>query len=173
MKRLFVAISLACASLVSASALAQDAAPAALSVGVVDLQRALNEVDDAIEARNSLQADFNRRQAELDAAQEELATYAQELEASIAALTQEAAMERYAEYQQRVAQLEQQYAAHQQELAQAEAEATEGIVQRMIALAGTIAQERGYTLVLEKSTIVYAIDAYDFTDELISRFNAQ
>jgi Skp family chaperone for outer membrane proteins len=42
----------------------------------------------------------------------------------------------------------------------------------MIGLAGTIAQEHGFTVVLEKSTIVYALDSYDFTDELITRFNA-
>lgn len=59
----------------------------------------------------------------------------------------------------------------QMDLAQAEAEATGEIFERMVAIVGEIAAERGYTVVVEKSTIVFAADGLEFTDELIRRYN--
>jgi len=166
--RLVVAAALLAAP--TAVAFAQSST-APVSIGMVDLQRALNEVEEGQAARTRLEAEFARRQEALATQQAELETYGRELEASMSMLTEEAARERYVEYQERAMALQQGMEQMQMELSQAEAEATGEIFERMVVIVGEIAAERGYTVVVEKSTIVFAADGLEFTDELIRRYN--
>lgn len=154
---------------VSVSAFAQSV----VSIGYVDLQQALNTVDDGVSAREELEESFEDRQEEIDRAQTELEQYAQDLEAGFAAMNEEARVEAAQDYQQRVMALQQMFQEHQVELAQAEAEATSGIFEDMLEIVSEIAQERNYTLVLERteSSVLYATEEMNFTDELISRYN--
>lgn len=158
-------------ALLSASALAQDAG--GQQIAVVDLQRALLTVEDGQSARTELEADMQRRQAEFEDAQASLEEDAAAFEASMSMLTQEAAMERYQELQQRAMELERQYATHQQELARAEAAATANIADRMIEIVEQIASDEGYDLVIDASSVVYMADAIDVTDELVRRYDEQ
>jgi outer membrane protein len=98
-------------------------------------------------------------------------TFAAELEASMPMLTQEAAMERYEEYQERVLALQQALAENETAMAEAEANATGEIFERMIGLVAEIAEERGFTVVVEKSTIVFAATGLEFTDDLVTLYN--
>ncbi len=152
---------------------AQDAPT--IRLGFVDLQRALNEVEDGQSARRRLERDFERRQSELNEKQEEVQAFAQELEASYQMLTEEARMERLQEYQLKLAELQEAFVAHQRELAEAEMEATSGIFEGMIEVITEISTERQLTMVFEKteSSILFADASLEFTDELITRYNAR
>ena len=164
-----VALSIALVAMLwTSGAFAQTA-----SFGYVDLQQALNSVEDGVQAREQLEADFERRQEAIDEAQEELMEWAQNLQAGFEMLEPSAQQERAAEYQQRLMELQEMFQSHQIELAQAEAEATEEIFERMLVIIQEIAAERSYTMVFEKteSSILFAADGLDFTDELVSRYN--
>ncbi|MFT5992397.1 MAG: outer membrane protein [Flavobacteriales bacterium] len=159
-------------SLVAGSAHAQDAAAA--NICIVDLQRGLNEVDEGQEARTRLEGEFERRQGELDTEEQELATWIQELEARIEVMNPEARAAAMQEYQTRMMTLQQQLMEYQESLATAEGEATEQIFERMMAIVGEYAREASCTLVLEKSSVLYASDAQtEFTSELVTRYNAR
>lgn len=136
-------------------------------IAIVDLQRALNEVEEGANARAQLEADLTRRQSEFEAAQADLERQATEFRAAMTMMTQEAAMQRYQELEQRAMELEQQYQQHQVELAQAEAAATDRIAERMVTIVGEIATAQGYTLVVDRSSVVFATSANDLTSELI------
>lgn len=170
MRHLLVALVLALSSIaITSTASAQQAAE--VHIGMVDLQRALNTVDDGRAARERLEAEFERRRAELATQREAVETFAAELEASMPMLTQEAAMERYEEYQERVLALQQALAENETAMAEAESNATGEIFERMIGLVAEISEERGFTVVVEKSTIVFAASGLEFTDDLISLYN--
>jgi outer membrane protein len=140
---------------------------------IVDLQRALNEVNEGQTARRTLEAEFERRQNELNAQQTELEQWLEELEASLPMLTEEARAQRMQEYQQRMMTLQSAFASHQNELAEAEAAATERIFMRMLEIVQAYARENGCALVLEKSSVLYAADTQmEFTDALVERYNA-
>lgn len=156
-------------ALAPTAAMAQDPAP---RIALVNLQGALNRVEEGQAARTRLERDLERRRQEFETAQATLQREAQEFEAAVPMLTQEAAMERYQGLQQRAAQLQQQYEGHQRDLARAEAEATEQIAERMFVIVQAIATERGYTMVLDRSTVVYAASGDDLTDELVRRYDA-
>jgi outer membrane protein len=152
-----------------------DAAPASATetrIGVVDLQRALNTVREGRDARQRLERDLERRRREFEESQTALQAEVQEFEAAASMLTQEAAMQRYQSLQQRAMELQQSYEGHQRELSRSEAEATERIAERMFAIVRTLAQEQNYSLVLDRSTIVFIQEGTDLTDELIRRYDA-
>ncbi len=155
-----------CAPLAAATASAQDTA-AAQRIGVVDLQRALNTVEEGVAARARLESDMARRQQEFETAQATLEQQAAEFQAAMTMMTQEAAMQRYQELQAQALQLEEQYQQHQVELATAEAEATDAIAERMVVIVSEIATAQGYTAVIDRSSVVFAVDAIDVTDDLI------
>ena len=160
----FVA-ALAAAPMVSA----QDA-PAAQRVGVVDLQRALNTVEEGQSARARLEADLEERAAEFQAAEAALRTEVAEFQAAAPMLEQDAAMQTYQELQERALALQTQYEEHQMSIAEAEAEATADIAEGMIEIVEEIAQEQGYTMVLDRGSVVFA-GGDDLTDELIRRYD--
>lgn len=162
----------------AAPAFAQDApspaADATSNVCFVDLQRALNEVEEGQRAKTELESDFERRQAELDRQQTELEAWMVELQDALPMLTPEARAERAAEYEQRMMALQQAFESNQLELAQAEAQATERIFLRMLEVVEEYAREASCSLVLEKSAVLYAATSeMEFTDELIRRYNAR
>jgi outer membrane protein len=170
MRYLLVALVLALSSVsVVPAAFSQQAADS--TIGMVDLQRALNTVEDGRNARTRLEEEFERRRTELATQREAVETFAAELEASMPMLTQEAAMERYEEYQERVLALQQALAENETAMAEAESNATGEIFERMVVLVSEIAEERGFTVVVEKSTIVFAAPGLEFTDDLIALYN--
>ena len=61
----------------------------------------------------------------------------------------------------------------EKELAAKQIELTNPILEQLFRIAETIAKERGFSLVLEKSAVVYAQADMNLTDELIKRANTK
>lgn len=164
----FVAVTLFVAGSVG---LAQPVAAEELKVAYVDLQRALNEVDEGAEAKNALKKEFDAKQAELDKRQAELKAMKEELDARGMMMTAEAKQERAAELQRKLMEVQQIYMNLQQDLSQKEAQATSGIFAKMGTLLEAMGREAGYTMIVEKSAVLFAKPSLDLTNELIRRYN--
>lgn len=160
----------ALALIVPASASAQD-----LKVGYVDLQQALNEVDEGKKAKAKLKKDFEKKQTKLNQMQTELKELKSSLESGGMMLSEDAKRQKVMEFQKKMYELQQTYMALQGELAQAEAKATKKIFDKMGDIIDEIAKEKGYDLVLERteSAVLYAKDDMNLTRELIKRYNAK
>ena len=172
-KRLMVALGWAlalCVLVAPVSAFAQG-----LKIGYVDLQRALNEVDEGKKAKKRLKKDFEKKQAALNKQQEKLKEMQKELETGGMMLSEEAKRQKAMEFQKGMYELQQTYMKLQGELAQDEAKATKKIFDKMGVIIEEIAKEKGVDLVLERteSAVLYAKDDMDMTGELIKRYNAK
>lgn len=168
--RAVVALVLALA--VSFSAMSTASAQEDMKVAYVDLQRALEESDEGQEIRSELEREFQQRQESLDEKQQEVMALREEIEQQSMMLSDEAMQEKQAEWQGKMEELQQTYLTLQQELAEQEAQATERLFGRMQGVVEEIGEEEGYTLILERSNVLYADgDEMDLTDELIERFN--
>lgn len=150
---------------------ATPAAAEDFKMAYVDLQRALNEVDEGAEAKATLKKEFDAKQAELDKRQNELKAMKEELDARGMMMTPEAKQERTAELQKKLMEVQQIYYTLQQELSQKEAQATSGIFAKMGTLLEGIGKDAGYTIIVEKSAVLYAKPSLDLTNELIRRYN--
>jgi outer membrane protein len=137
----------------------------------VDLQRALNEVEEGAKAKAALKAEFDDKQKYLDEKQTSLKKMKDEIEARGMMMKADVKQEKLAELQKSLLEVQQTYYGMQQELTQKESEATGKIFQKMGVLLQTIGQDQGYTAILEKSSVLYAKNHLDLTNELIRRYN--
>lgn len=148
---------------------------AQVKIGVVDLQRAINETEDGRQAKRRLTKLFEERQKKLDAAQESLKSQKESIERQQDVLSEEALKKKVEKYQEDLMALQTEYVDYQRELSTKEAELTKKILDRMQAILRRIGQTDGYTLIVEANEggIVWVPSNLDLTDVLIQRYNAQ
>jgi len=152
------------------------AAQAQVKIAYVDLQRALNEVEEGKVAKSKLKKMFDARQKKLDDQQNELKKFKDELQGKLEAdvLSDDKKRELMLDYQKRFYELQQTYQKLQTELAKSESDETKKIFDKMAVILKDIGLKEGYTVILEKteSSILWAPKSLDITDQLIQRYNA-
>jgi outer membrane protein len=163
-------------SFVAAALLLPAMAPkaSAQKVGVVDLQRALNETEDGRRAKAQLQRLFKSRQQTLDKRQKDLQKMKDDIERQKDVLSRDALQKRMETYQETFVQLQTTYVEYQREMAQKEAELTQVIIERMQAILRRIGQAEGYQLIVEvnEGGVIWAPSNQDLTDVVIQRYNS-
>ena len=155
--------------LASSGAQAKD-----IKVAFVDMQRALLEVEEGKKAKAKLEKMKKARQGELDAAQNELRDLQKNFEAQKQFMELEVRKQKEQEFREKLGKLQLTFAQLQKELAQEEAKLTKGIFGRMGGILARLGKKEGYTMIFEKteSSILWAPQHLDLTNELIRRYNA-
>ena len=149
-------------------------ARADLKIGYVDLQRALNEVDEGKSAKALLQRDFADKQKTLDAKKAEFEKLQADFEKQAVVMSEAARKDKAQDLDRRARELQALFVNLQKDLSERERDATRGIFDRMAAIAREIAEADGFTYVLEKGAgVVYAPASLDLTNELIRKYNAK
>jgi outer membrane protein len=159
------------AALVLSLSLPSVAAAQEAKLGYVDLQRALNEVEEGAAAKKALKKEFDDKQKQLDAKQNELKALKDELDQRGSMMKPEVKQEKMADLQKKLLETQQTYVQLQQDLSKREQDATGEIFKKMGVILNTMGEEQGYTLIVEKSAVLYAKSALDLTNELIRRYN--
>jgi outer membrane protein len=143
-----------------------------VKIGVVDMQRALMSVNEGKRAKEKLEREAKQKQAELDKKQEEIRKLQAELEKQAAVLSEEKKRQKAAQYQQMLMDLQDFYLTNQKALADMEADLMKPIMERFGRILQEIGAKEGYTVIIEKSALLYNAAATDLTDRLIQEFNA-
>ena len=151
----------------SSAAFAED-----LKVGYVDMQRALNETEDGRKAKDKLKKEFDQKQKELDEQQNQLKKDMEDLEKKRTLLPADKVREKEAELRARLEKVQQTYVRHQQDLSGKEQKETQKIFERMTKIIGEIAAAENFSMIVDKSALVFAKPHLDLTNELIRRYNA-
>jgi outer membrane protein len=146
---------------------------AQVKIGVVDLQRAINETEDGRQAKRRLKKLFDERQKSLDAKQTSLKAQKESLERQQDVLSEDALRKKVEKYQADLMDLQNEYMQYQQELSTKEAELTQKILEKMQGILRRIGQTDGYTLIVEANEggVVWVPSNLDLTDVLIQRYN--
>jgi outer membrane protein len=160
---------------IAALGLALAATPAAAQVklGYVDLQRALNEVDEGKAAKALLKKDFEEKQRQLDGRKAEFEKLNADFEKQQALMSDQAKKDKAVDLQRRMVDLQQVYQQLQGDLAQREQEMTGGIYGKMRIIVKDIAEADGFTMIFEERALQYAQPSLDLTNELIRKYNAK
>jgi outer membrane protein len=155
----------------STAALAQDTDT--IKIGVVNLERAINEVDEGAKAKADLKKEFDQKQATLDMKQNEVKAMAEAAEKQSGVMKPEAKQAKMMEVQRKAAEVQQIYMGMQQDMMKRQNEVMGAILQKMNTVASTIGTEGGYTAILNKTetSVLYAKPSLDLTNELIRRYN--
>lgn len=157
-----------------AALLGPTSAAAELKLGYVDLQRALNEVEEGKAAKAALKKDFDEKQKELDRKQEELKRMRADLDKQAVVMSEQARREKEEEFQRKAMETQGRFMELRNELARREQEMTKGIFDKMSPIIREIAGAEGFTMVLEKNAaVVFAVPELEVTNELIRKYNAK
>ena len=148
---------------------------AQVKIGVVDLQRAINETEDGRQAKRRLKKVFDERQKSLDEKQKALKAQKESLERQQDVLSEDALRKKAEKFQAEVMELQNEYMQYQQELSAKESELTQKILEKMQKILRRIGQTDGYTLIIEANEggVVWVPNNLDLTDVLIQRYNQQ
>ena len=146
-----------------------------MKIGVVDLERVVNEVSEGVAVKAELKKKYEAKQAILDKKQDEAQKLKDALEGSGAAVMKpEAKQAKFTELQKKAGEVQQLYMTMQQEMQKDQQEAMGAIMEKANAIFQQIGKEGDYTLLLNKSQggVLFAKSGLDLTEEVIRRYNA-
>ena len=155
------------------AALAPAPSRAEVKIGVVDMQRALNECNAGKKGKDEVRKKFERAQNELKRQREDLDRLRESYDKKALVLKEEERRNLEKDLEAKSLDFKRKYEDYQRDLKRTDAELTSGIVEQLYGIVGSYAKERGFTVVLETSSgaLVYANPDVDITDEVIKRHN--
>jgi len=142
-----------------------------IKVGFVDMQRALNETEDGRKAKEKLKKDFDQKQKELDEQQAQLKKEIEDLDKKRTLLPTDKVREKEGELRVKLEKVQQTYMRHQQDLSGKEQKETQKIFERMTKIIAEIAAAENFSMIVDRSALVFAKPHLDLTNELIRRYN--
>ena len=164
----FVVLLLVCIGMVATPVMAETQ-----KIGYVDLQKALNLSVAGKEAKEKIKAKVQTYDADVRQRQEELKKLKDDLEKQAMLLSEEARNAKERDYQQKVKDYQRFTKDIQETLQQTDADLTRKILERLLKVVQDVGKSEGYTIILEEteSSIVYADESIDISDEVIKAFD--
>jgi len=150
------------------------AGAAEFRVGVVDMQRALNECDAGKRAKDQVKGKFEKAQDQLKRQRDELDKAREDFDKKALVLKEEQRRDLEKELEAKTLDFKRKYEDFQRDLKRTDGELTSGIVEQIYGVVSEYGREHGYTLVLEASSgvLLYSEKSVDITDEVIKIYNA-
>ena len=167
-------VALALAALLCAGAAQAQPLSAPLKIGIVELNRALNESKAGPRSKNVLLAAKSQKETELKAQEQELSKLQDELNTNIM-LSKEAKEQREAQLRERQRDLRQAVQEAQRQLQEQERKLTESVISELNTVVDLVSREETFDLVLERTAaqaILYSRFKFiDITDKVIERYD--
>ena len=158
--------------LVFAAVLATRAAHAqSLKIGYVDVQRAVQEVEEGKAARSRLQAELQQKRADLDKKRADLEKMKAEYDKQAPVLSDDAKRQKQEQLQKAFVDAQSAASQMQEELSGKEQEAMQSISKRLLQVVAEVSDKENFTFVLDKAALLYAPAASDITNEVVRRYN--
>lgn len=151
----------------------ESTSAASIKIAYVDLQNALETVEEGKKAKAQLQKDVTTKQAALEKQRNALQKEAEEFEKKAAIMNEAARNARQAEIQKKIAEFQKSAGESQMEIQKRERELTKPIIDALRAVVEGIGKAENFTLVLEKNegAVLYAQNAQDLTKRVIDAYN--
>lgn len=145
------------------------------SYGVVDIQKIILTVDEGVQARKTLEAEFKKKETELLGRQKEIDKLMEDAQKQVALLSDEAKLAKQKEIQDKAIGLRNDQMKYQGEMKNKEGQATQKIAAKVAALVDGMAKAKGLDLVFEASGagLVYMKDPVDLTPDVIKAFGSE
>lgn len=177
---LVLSLSLGLSSLLSTTAFAQAAAPAAgpapTKIGIISIQDAIIATNEGKKEFDALQQKFSPKQAELKNLNDEVENLKKQFQAQSDKLSEDERSNKAKVIETKQKTLQRSYEDAQSEFQQAEQEVVNRIGQKMLKVLETYAKAHGYAVVLDVSNpqtpVLWASQTTNITKELVDAYNA-
>src|SRR5215472_14344360 len=147
-------------------------AHADIRLAYVDIQRALNECRAGKEAKTQFRGRIERLQSQLEGEQGEVERLKRELEQKGSLMQPDQRQNLEDDYEKKLRHFQDDYKNSRDELQEKDNQVTGAIVRDLATVVRQIGAKNGYTMVMEKGTLLWAIPATDITDQVIRAYDA-
>ncbi len=163
--------------LATALALVAIAAPARaeIKIGVVDVQRALNDSQAGKKAKEQFKVEFDRMQNSLKGEKDRLDRLKDDLEKKSVVLKESERKSMADDFEAKRRDLRRKLEDSDAELRKKDSELTGDILKQLAEVIQQIGEREGYTVILESSSssVLYGAKSIDLTDEVIRIYDAK
>jgi outer membrane protein len=142
-----------------------------VKIGYVDVQRAIQEVEEGKAARARLKAELDKKRADLDQKRATLEKMKADYDKQAPVLSDDAKRKKQEDLQKAFAEAQTQAGEMQEELSGKEQEAMQTISKRLLQVVAEVSDRESFTFVLDKAALLYAPAASDITNEVVRRYN--
>jgi outer membrane protein len=148
--------------------LAADAA----KFGAIDVQKVLNESEAGKKAKSDLEGLIKTKQTTIDEKGKGIEKLKADIEKQASVLSAEARKSKEDELEKSLRDYQRVVQDSQAEIKKKEAELTDAILKEIRDLIEKVGEEDGYTLIIEKSMILYSNKGIDITDSVLKRYDS-
>lgn len=154
-------------------AMALPAYSAEIKIGYANLQKALNECEAGIKAKETLQTEADKLEAELDQKQEDLKKMKDEIDKKAGVWNKETRDAKEKEFRGKSQDFQKLYMEYGEELNKKKQQTENEIISDLKVVLEDIAKKKNYTFIFEKSAggILYGPEDADLTNEVIKAYN--
>lgn len=142
-----------------------------MKIGYVDVQRAVQEVEEGKAARTRLQAELQQKRTDLDKKRADLEKMRADYDKQAPVLSDEAKRQKQEQLQKAFMEAQTAAGQMQEELSGKEQEAMQSISKRLLQIVAEVSDRENFTFVLDKAALLYAPAASDVTNEVVRRYN--
>ena len=150
---------------------ARSAAAQGMKIGYVDVQRAVQEVEEGKAARARLQTELQQKRADLDTKRSALEKMKADYEKQAPVLSDDAKRKKQEDFQKALIEARKSAGDLQEDMNRQEQQAMSNILQRLQQVVAEIAERESLSFVMDKGTLLFAPSAADITNEVVRRYN--
>jgi outer membrane protein len=150
---------------------ARAAAAQGIKIGFVDVQRAVQEVEEGKAARVRLKKELDERRGQMDQKRSSLEKLKADYDKQAPILSDEAKKKKQEELQKFVIEAQNSAQQMQEELQGKEQDAMQSISKRLLQVVAEVSEKETFSFVLDKAALLYAPAASDVTNEVVRRYN--
>ena len=144
---------------------------AEVKIGIIDVQKAIALSDAGKASKTRLEGELNAFKQQLEQTKMDLDKMRDDLGKQSAVMSSDARAAKERDFQQKVRDAQRFEEDRSQELQNLDKTLYNQLLQSFLKLSNEVAKQDGYDFVFERSSMIYASDAADFTDKLIAEAN--
>jgi outer membrane protein len=158
--------------LIVVAVLTAQSARAEVKLAYVDVQRALNQCESGKQAKADFQSRVQSAESKLERQQSQVQALKNELEKKGMLMNPDQRQNLEDQYQQKLTDFQRAYKDSRDELQRRDSEMTGRIVHDLAQVIRTLGERDGYTMVMEKGSILWGAPTIDITDQVIRTYNS-
>jgi len=144
-----------------------------IKIGFIDVQRVIAESQSGKRAKDRFQAQIKKVEADLQKERQDLERLKADIDKKGPLLKEDERRNLEADFQKRSVSLQRTMGDYQQELRQKEGEMMSDILKELEQVVADVGKAEKFTLILERSQILYSDQAIDITSRVIEAYNSR
>jgi outer membrane protein len=171
MNKLFVVASLVLASTVAATG--AHAEPAATRIALINMQEAIRGTAEGKKAESTLRKEMEDLQKKMQAEGKKIQDSMEALRKQGMVMDEKTRREKEETIQKQIVALREEEAKSTQKFQERDQQISQPIIKKLRDVVASLAKEKGYTLVMDGGSVIYAQAGDDITAEVIKRYDAK